>query len=68
MIEHTKIHDLIVQAKKAEPLSEKGYTYLTPSREVLLGMKFERGEVIVDTITGKGGEVIGGIKEAVVTG
>uniref|UniRef100_A0A6H2A1X2 Uncharacterized protein n=1 Tax=viral metagenome TaxID=1070528 RepID=A0A6H2A1X2_9ZZZZ len=67
-IEHSKIHDIIVKAKKVEPLSEKEYRYKTPSREVVLGMKFDRGEAVIDRITGEGGEVIGGIKEAVVTG
>jgi len=67
-ISHSKIHDLIMQAKKAEPLSEKGYTYSVPTREEVLGMRFDRGEHIIDSITGKEGEVIGGTRAAVTEG
>ena len=67
-ISHSKIHDLITQAKKKEPLMEKEYRYSSPTREEVLGMRFNRGETIIDLETGKEGEVIGGIREAVVTG
>ena len=68
VIEHRKVHDIIMQAKKAEPLSEKEYMYITPTREELLGMRYNREEAVVDKVSGKEGKVIGGIKEAVITG
>ena len=67
-ISHSKIHDLITQAKKAEPLTEKEYRYTTLSREEALALKFLLGEKIIDRVTGKGGEVIGGTRETVTTG
>jgi hypothetical protein len=67
-VNHSKILDSITQAKKAEPLFEKGYSYKTPSREQALGLSYDRGEVIVDKVTGKEGEVIGGTRAAVTEG
>ena len=67
-ISHSKIHDLITQAKKKEPLMEKEYRYTSPTREEVLGMRYKRGELVIDKETGKGGEVIGGIRETVVAG
>ena len=67
-INHRKVHDLIVQAKKKEPLSEERYRYITPTREEVLGMRYKRGDDIIDLETGEGGEVIGGIRETVTKG
>ena len=67
-ISHTRIHDIITQAKKAEPLSEEEYRYMVPSREEVLGMRYKRGETIIDKVTGKEGEVIGGVRAAVTKG
>ncbi len=67
-ISHSKIHDLITAARKKEPLSEKAYEYKALTREQVLGMKYNRGETVVDRVTGKEGEVIGGIRETLVTG
>lgn len=67
-ISHSKILDVITQAKKAEPLYEKGYSYKTPTREQALGLEYNRGEVIIDKVTGKGGEVIGGTRGTVTQG
>jgi len=67
-ISHSKIHDLITQAKKAEPLTEKEYRYTTLSREEALALGFLPGEWVKDKESGKRGEVIGGTRETVTTG
>jgi len=67
-ISHSKIHDLITQAKKAEPLTEKEYRYTTLSREEALALGFLPGDRVIDKESKKGGEVIGGTRETVTTG
>ncbi len=66
-ISHAKIHDLITRAMKVEPLAEQEYEYRVSTREQVLGMRYNRGEQVIDRVTGKGGEVIGGQREAVIT-
>lgn len=67
-ISHSKIHDIITQARKAEPLSEKGYSYKTLSQEEALALGHLPGDKVIDKETGKGGEVIGGTRATVTTG
>jgi len=67
-VSHSKILDSITQAKKAEPLFEAAYSYKTPSREQALGLSYDRGETVIDKVTGKGGEVIGGTRAAITKG
>ena len=67
-IRHSLIHDIITRAKKAEPLTEKGYSYKTLSREEVLALSYLPGDRVKDKVSEKGGEVIGGTRATVTTG
>lgn len=67
-IRHSEIHDIITRAKKAEPLTEKGYLYKTLSREEVLALSYLPGERVKVKESGEGGEVIGGTRATVTTG
>ena len=67
-IRHSEIHDVMTRAKKAEPLTEKGYSYETLSPEEVLALSYLPGEKVIDRVTEQGGEVIGGTRETVTTG
>jgi len=65
VISHSRIHDIIARAKSKEPLAGKEYHYKPLSREEVLALGYTKGERVKDKITGKGGEVIAGIRATV---
>jgi hypothetical protein len=64
-LKHRENLDQITQA--TSELRQKGKDGLTKgvSREKSLGLKFEKGIVIKDSITGKEGEILGGTRTTV---
>ena len=64
-IQHRAILDQIQQVKDQFNLGPGKYTHVQIEREVVLGMKFRKGQDVTDKRTGQSGKVIAGYRRAV---
>lgn len=65
MIDHTAFQDTITRVLEFWQVKEEISLLKTPQREKILGLKFTPGEKVLDTVTGKEVEIIGGIREII---
>ena len=62
---HGVLLDTITRWRQSVTVKEGPYGFQEITREEALGMTFDRGEPVVDTITGQGGEIIAGTRASV---
>ena len=64
-IQHREILDQIQQVRDRHGLILREFKRFAMEREVVLGMKFRKGQDVRDTRTGKTGTIVAGYRRAV---